>query len=277
MKRTYALYLSRFRTIFVIALVPCLFAYLCQFLQRALVDFIRSNDWLPPWGSTSRWWVLIAVALFEGAVYWVISGFFLAAVASNVLGKPGPEKPLATDALRAAGKRLVPVAAATLVIWAGFAVGRYVILLPLYPVFYRLGLSANRTAITITFALALLLLGGLASRLGLAIPILMDNHGVSIRQSLGQSRVKTKGWAPFFTLFLAKSAAIGYGAYWLVNLGLDRLAQRNMPREEVRFWLASALYISLAAMVESPLFIAFSLLYRDSKLKPEEAFPAVVG
>jgi len=69
--------------------------------------------------------------------------------------------------------------------------------------------------------------------------------------------------------FLVKVAGVGYAAFWLVNLGFERLAQRGMPREDVRVWSASVLYICLAAILESPLFIATTLLYRDSKQQPE--------
>jgi hypothetical protein len=75
---------------------------------------------------------------------------------------------------------------------------------------------------------------------------------------------------PFFIVFLAKAAIIGYAAYWLVNLGLINLLDRGMLRPETYPWIQSMLYICIGAMAESPLFIAFSLLYRDTKTRPED-------
>ena len=74
--------------------------------------------------------------------------------------------------------------------------------------------------------------------------------------------------------FLVKAAVGGYAAYWLVNQALFRLYERGMPSEDVRPWLASALYICLAAMLESPLFISFSLLYENSKRKERNGLQA---
>jgi hypothetical protein len=87
----------------------------------------------------------------------------------------------------------------------------------------------------------------------------------------------SRPWEPFFLLFLAKTAIVGYAAYWLVGFGFARTYDRSMPREDTRVWLESVLYICLAAMLEPPLFIAFSLLYRDSKTRRENALPAAVG
>jgi hypothetical protein len=246
-------------------------------MQRTIVRMIRTHGWMPQRSSPGFWVVLTAVALLEGAVYWVISGFFFAGVASNVLGGAGSEKPLLTDAFTMARQRFGAITAVALVIWAGFALSRGIVGLALFSILDRLGLMGNLIVVTVTLVLLLLLLGGLFSRLGLAIPALIDNPGNSVSQSLRRSLAKTESWEPFFILFLAKSAALGYAAYWLLNFGLDRLADRGMPREDARIWLTSALYVSLAAALESPLFIAFSLLYRDSKLKREEAFPVVVG
>jgi hypothetical protein len=39
-------------------------------------------------------------------------------------------------------------------------------------------------------------------------------------------------------------------------------------------WAAQAFYICIAATLESPLFIAFSILYRDSSLSQVEALSA---
>jgi hypothetical protein len=277
--RTYGLYRNRFRTFFLIAFPPALLAYVCSslHLQRVLFRMIRDAGLLPQWGSPKYWATLTIIALFEGALYWLISGFFFAGIASNVLRDSGRDEPLLSDAFSIARQRPGAIAAATLVIWAAFAVSREVVALVLMPIIQRVGALRNWAVLTIVIAAMLLLVSGLISRMGLAIPILVDNPAISARQALRLSLVKTEDWEPFFILFLAKSAIIGYAAYWIVNLGLNNLAERGMLREEAFPWVQAVLYVCLAVILESPLFIAFSLLYRDSKITAEEAVPAVVG
>lgn len=277
LQQTYALYADRFKTFFLVALPPAIVAYLCRFIQRVLVEAIRANGWMPPRSSPGYWVVFTVVALLEGAAYWVISALLFAAIASHVLRETEGQDPSVAGAFRKAGKRFRAVTAVALVIWAAFTVGRGIAGFALFTILDRLNLLGNRTVVTISSATVLLLLAGLLSRLGLAIPILMDSPDISVSQSLRHSCAKTKGWDSFFLMFLTKTAILGYGAYWLVDYGLARLYLRGMPREDTRVWLASVLYICLAAILESPLFIAFSLLYRDSKTKREEAVPAVVG
>jgi hypothetical protein len=272
--RTYGLYRNRFRTLFLIALAPAVLAYLCTFLQRALFNIIRAQGWVPRWRSPGYWALLTTIALFEGAVYWSISGFFFGGVASNVLREPGSEEPYLSDAFSMPRKRIGSIVTVTLMIWAAFALGREIAGLALVTILDRLGLLQNSALFTIAFGLMLLLLCGLLSRLGLAIPILVDNSEISVRQSLRLSLIKTENWEPFFMLFLAKSAVIGYAAYWIANFGLNNLFNRGMLPPEAFPWVQALFYICLAAMLESPLFIAFSLLYHESKALPQEAAAA---
>jgi hypothetical protein len=219
--------------------------------------------------------VAIAIVLFEGAVYWLISGFFFAGVASNVIRESENSQPLVHDAFSDARQRLGAIATIALLTWAAFAAGR--ILLGLVLTTQRLGLLRRPMLFSVVFGVALLLLCVLLSRLGMAIPISMDNPGISARHALRLSLVKTENWEPFFMMFLVKSAVVGYAVYWIVNLGLDNLLDRGWLDAEAFPWLQAAFYICVAAILESPLFIAFSLLYIDSKVIPEEAVPAAVG
>ena len=273
--RTYSLYGARFRTLFLIAVTASLFAYLCHFIQRTVIGLMSSGGWLPPRHYAA---VVTAVALFQQAAYWVISGFFFAAIASHVLRAPISEKPpLVADAFAAVGRRIGPVAAAAVVTWAAFVPGRGILCFAILAILDRLRLLDNPTLVTAATGVVLLLLGGLLSRLALGIPILMDNPGISIREALRRSVVKTEGWELFFTLFLAKVTVLGYAAYGLVRLALTNLADRGMLRAEAYPWVQSLLYICIAAIIESPLFIALTLLHRYGGLRRESAVPAAVG
>jgi hypothetical protein len=178
------------------------------------------------------------------------------------------------DAFTRARQRFGSVAAVALAVWAPFVVGRMILGLVLFTILERFWISQNLFLTTVAIAILFLLLAGLLSRLGLAIPILIDDPGVSVSQSLLLSITKTEKWAPFFTVFLAKTAIFGYAVYWLLNLALSWVYRFAFPHENSRFWLESIIYICLAAMLESPIFIAFSLLYRDSRTRQEEPQPA---
>ena len=75
-------------------------------------------------------------------------------------------------------------------------------------------------------------------------------------------------------MFLAKSAILVLAFIWLENHGLDWLWQRGVLTQTTYPWAARAFYICIAAALESPLFIAFSLLYRDSSLSEVETLSA---
>jgi len=273
LRETYALYRKRFKTLFLISLPPAIAAYFCFFLQRVIVRSLRAQGWMPSRSSPQFWVIITLVALFESAIYWVISAYFFAAIASNVLREPASEEPIFTDAFANARGRLAAITTVALILWAPFLIGRTILGFAAFTLLERLGLSRN-VLVTVAFGLILLLLAGLLSRLGLAIPILIDDPRASVSQSLRLSVRKTENWEPFFMMFLAKAAIFGYAVYWLMNLGLSWVYQFAFPHEDSRFWLESILYICLAAALESPLFIAFSLLYQQSKLRKEESRPA---
>jgi hypothetical protein len=118
------------------------------------------------------------------------------------------------------------------------------------------------------------LICGLLSRLGLAIPLLIDDPGSSLSSALRNSIRKTEDWEPFFMLFLIKSAIAGFAFYWLADQALSWLWQRSILTATLYPWVAPLVYISLAAALETPLFIAFSILYREKTRPKEEVISA---
>jgi hypothetical protein len=273
LRQTYSLYSERFKTLFLIALPPAILAYFCGFIQRVVIGAMQTNGWISSRSFPTLWMVLTAVALLEGAIYWIASGFFFAGIATNVLQKD-ENLPAIYDAFRVARTRLAALVIASLATWGIFVVARTVLGFAVVTLIERLGLFNRTMVLGSAILIVLVLISGLVSRLGLAIPILIDNPNASASQALRESLRITEGWETFFMLFLIKAGAVGYAAYWLVNQALFRLYERGMPREEVRPWLASVLYICLAAMLESPLFISFSLLYENSKGKEQNALHA---
>lgn len=278
LRQTYALYWVQFKTFFLIALPPAACAYFCFFLQRIIVRSLRAQGWMPS-SSLQASIVFTLVALFEGAIYWLISGFFFAAIASNVLGTDEDDRPVIADAFRCARKHFGAVAGVSLLIWSAFNLGRMILGFAVFSVLDRLNLIRNVVLGTITFGIILFLLAGLISRAGLAIPVLIDRPEVSIRQSLRLSIANTESWELFFMVFLAKTAILGYAIFWALKWALPWAYRPAFPLQDSRFWFESIIYICMAAALESPLFIAFSLLYQHSKQSlettQEETRPAV--
>jgi hypothetical protein len=114
-----------------------------------------------------------------------------------------------------------------------------------------------------------LLISGLLSRLALAIPALMAQPDITVRKSLKQSMALTEGWEGFFMMFLAKSAVVGFLGYWMANTLLDRMWVRGLLTRATYPWAQTILYLGIAMIVETPLFISFAVLYREMK-RPEE-------
>lgn len=271
--RTYSLYQRQFRTFFLISLPPAVLAYVCQFIQRLVIRGIRQQGWLPDSHLPGFWLTAMMVALFEEPIYWVISGFFLAGISTNVLSPSADSQALIADAFSKARERFGAIAAVSLPICVAFVLSRSLVDFALTAILLRISQYysiVNVSFALISYALMLLFLGGLFSRVGLAIPALMDDPKVSVADALRVSLRRTENWELFFILFLAKSATLGYAAYWLVNLGLANLWDLGRLTPEIYPWVQSLLYICIAAVLESPLFIAFSLLYRDSKTRRED-------
>jgi len=262
---------------FTMALVPASLAYFslyfCRFSLRQLSGALNIQYFRPTPGAYA---ILVLSGWLEGACYWALSGFFFAAVASNILVDEGDAALPLSDAYTTARRRIGVVVTASLIIWTLFWLGRMVLNFSLIRLVGRFPLSSNSYSRYVIFAAVPLLLAGLMSRLGLTIPELMQNAQASLRQAFSTSVNKTENWAPFFTVFLIKSTLLGFCLYWLGTQGLDWLWRRGALNATTFPWAARVVYISLAAALESPLFIAFSVLYRETQFTREDALPAVV-
>jgi len=270
--QSYGLYRESFWKLFRIALLPALLAYLWRYGYRLAFHEFAVRGWISL--LSGGFALLIASGWVNGAFYWVVSSFFFAAVASNVLATTDEEKPAISDAFTRARARLSAVTVAALLSWTIFWLGQAAASFALWSVMDRLRMRPGYYGIMLIAAISVLLLAGLLSRLGLVIPALMDQPSTSLREALKTSVRITEGWEPFFMMFLAKSAILGYGFYWLGDYALGWLWQHGSLSATTYPWAAQTLYISLAAALESPLFIAFSILYRESSMPQEEALSA---
>jgi hypothetical protein len=260
--KTYSLYRQRFWTLFRMALLPAVVAYLVHSLIRE-----AAPRFLPGRRTAVFWFYLASLGWLQNAIYWSISAFFFAAVAANVLVPAEEELPVA-DAFTCARERLRPVIGVALLSWFLFSVGSTaagLALIPLVP-----GRIQSKFWIFVIVGTIYLLVGGLVSRFGAAIPALINDPSLSFRKALRVSLKTMENWEPFFMFFLAKSALLGYGFYWMGDYLLNWLWDSGALTGSTYPWVSQLLYISIAAAIESPLFIAFSLLYRESALPRQQ-------
>ena len=275
--QSYGLYRRRFWTFFRMALLPGFLAILFRSAEQALLQQHMGRG---RWGtlSPSEWLLITGFSLAEQAFYWSMSAFFFAAVASNVMGNESDQTALVSDSYTAARNRLGAVLSVGLLVLLCFLVGRGVLLFAVFQIVQHMkdttGLAAN-----LAFALPILLLAGILCRFGLAVPELMGNAKLSIRQAIRNSVRRSEGWELFFMVFLLKAALLAYAMSWLRNLGLAWLYEHGALSVALYPWAAQLVTVAIAALLEPPLFIAFSILHRELKVKTEDAVvaPPAIG
>jgi hypothetical protein len=265
--QSYGLYREQFWTLFRVALLPALLAYLWRYVYRTAGHRMAAMGWIS--SESSGLALLIVWGWVNGAFYWISSSFFFASVAANIVTERGETKPLISDAFTRARARIGAVSVVALLCWTIFWLGRAASAFALWNILHRLRIRPSFYGSILLVSIPLLLIAGLLSRLALAIPVLMNKPVASLREALQTSVRKTEGWELFFIMFLAKSAILGFGLYWLGNYGLDWLWEHGTLNATTYPWVAQTLYICLAAALESPLFIAFSILFRESSLPRE--------
>ena len=267
--RTYSLYAEHFATFLKIAFLPAVIAWVWRYGYAAAFRQAVASGWL----DRRNFPTMTALGLMQGSVYWIISAFFLAAVAAQVLCEPGDQSSL-SDAFTAARDRMGAVLGVTLLTWLLYYVGRTISAIAIAELFRGSVLFRNYWATTITFSIPLLLIAGLLSRFGLAIPALMTQPELRVTQALKESMALTESWEPFFMMFLAKSAVLAYAGYWAANFLLDQFWTRGLLTRATYPWAQSMLYIAIAMVVETPLFISFCVLYGDQQETEESALSA---
>ncbi|HKV95437.1 MAG TPA: hypothetical protein VJW20_23020 [Candidatus Angelobacter sp.] len=265
--RTYELYAAKFWTYFRIAIVPAVIAYAFSYFARIAIRQLVRASFFPPFSG--KWLAMVtALEWTRGAIYWSISAFFFAAVSVTLMPRGAEDAQAVADAYTMPRKRLgavaaVAVAARTL-FYLGFALAGFAVAELMYRIAPR-----NYWAMFSGISLMVLALAGLLCKFGLAIPELMHNAHSTAGSAMKKSLKKTAGWEVFFMVFLVKSAAIGYAIYWVADQGLTWLWQHWTLNPSGFSWVEWSVYIFIAAVVETPLFIAFSVLYMELQEKAE--------
>ncbi|HEY6970402.1 MAG TPA: hypothetical protein VJA94_14430 [Candidatus Angelobacter sp.] len=276
--KTYQFYVQHFWTLFQIGLPVALLAYLFwygkHFFVQALFNFLEKS--FGPWWMTKlylSWPVLTLLGFLEGVGYWVMSTVFFTAIAARIL-KNGEEDAPISDSYSPVRQRLGAVVVVGVLTWTVFWIARSIVMAAVSMLLEGFNVRVGSATWYISSSAALLILGGLCSRAGLAIPVLVNNATMSPLKAIRGSIRKMENWEPFFIFFLAKSALFGYGVYWLAQRAFAELWNRTPIDASAYSWVTWAVYICIAAALESPLFIAFSILYRELNAKQGEVITA---
>jgi hypothetical protein len=271
--RTYQLYAQRFWTYFLIGIVPAMIAYGFNYFVRTVIRNLARGSFTIDGAKLMA--AVTAIEWARGIIFWMISAFFFAAIAATFVleGPNGP--PAVADAYTLPRRRLGSVAVVSLLTGTLFYVGRVL------AAFAVVGL-ANRIRLRNSWVLAgstyvmFLALATLLCKFGMAIPELMHCSDSTAGGAMKRALKETEGWEGFFAMFLIKSAAIGYGIYWIANWGLHLFWQHTTVSANNYLWVRSGVYIFIAAVVETPLFIAFSVLYTELQAKDESPDPSAI-
>ena len=257
--RTYTLYARNFWAYFRIALLPMALAYLFSYASRQIYRQIVSNHQLT--NDFAGYLVISLYGWIKGAAYWILSAFFCAAVAAT-FNRDQTSGMAISDAYTLPRHRIGAITTIALLTWTVFFLGRFALNTALIYLMTHFRVT-NLWIQTVIIDLFQLPLAGLVARWGLAIPALMHNAKISIREALRISVQRTENWETFFMLFLAKAGVSAYVGYWLVREGMHWVWYHSSVSATAYVWIEWALYICLAAMLESPLFIAFSVLHQE--------------
>ena len=263
--RTYTLYAKNFWAYFRIALLPMALAYLFSYASRQIFRQTWANHYLKEY--IQGYLVISLYGWIRGAAYWILSAFFCAAVAATFYRDQASSLAI-SDAYTLPRHRIGAIATIALLSWTVFFIGRASLSFALDYLMMRT--HASRWIETAVIDVFLLALAGLVARWGLAIPALMQDPKISIWEALRTSVQRTEDWEAFFMFFLAKAGVSAYVGYWLVREAMHWAWYHTSVSATAYVWIEWALYICLAAALESPLFIAFSVLHQGPG-EPQEA------
>lgn len=274
---TYRLYRERFWTFFWIGLPVALLSYIFPPIQHMAVRklvFILGLRQLSP----GYWVFLTATTFFTGAVYWLLSTIFFAAIAGKLINDDSEEGQDLSDAYSPVRRRLPALLVVALVTWIAFHVTRGIVGLAVTGLVERFHYCPGFWSLALMTDLPLAVIAGLVSRAALAVPELIADSDVSPLRAIRNSIRKMENWEPFFMFFLIKTAIVGYGVYWAAQRGFELLWARTSISPSAYSWVTWGVYVCLFAILESPLFIAFTVLYSELALRQREtalAAPAI--
>ena len=206
---TYSLYQKQFWSFWRLAMPIALLAFLFTQGQRTLIHSLF--DRLIGGHSNPRrildsplYLLIIAIwGYIDGAVYWFLSTILFAALACK-LGQRGlsmDEVPL-SDAYTGVRRRAKVLFIFAILSWTPFWLARGLAGFCGWKLADLLRIRLDSLAGLAVFSLPLLIIAALFCRIALAVPELMNEERVSVREALRRSFHTTENWGLFFMFFL---------------------------------------------------------------------------
>ena len=280
LKRSYALYGQRFWQYLKITMFPALILFLCvtlilQVQGNLTNDFFKSMRIDYRRELNLHYLFIELMYQLRFCVYWLTSALLFGAVASKMIGASSVDESNAEDSshrlLRRSG-RIIAVGAITFL--PMFVFGSY--LLPAIGAVVFNKQVHYSPATGVLLRITQVTIAGCLSKFGLAIPSLIDDAQIPVSKAFGYSWQATAKWEVFFVLFLIKSSVLAYVSFLLARQGLIQLWRHLQIPGQYYPYASRATGILLGALIELPLFIAFCVLYSESKSKQETA-PAMAA
>jgi hypothetical protein len=262
---------------------PSVFSVLVYVAGDAIVKNIFRgvrNGWIGPGGGEYQRRLLIAslealpVRLFELGLPWLMTAFAFAAVSSRLLpGSPESQLRIA-DAYTAARERLRPILAVGLITFLLTLLGGAISIFCASVLGSRRLIPAEYRVLAVQTILWVCLGGWLTmvSRLALSIPSIMDNLHITTWRAIRASYRLSEGYQRLFLVFVAQMIGLSLLIPFLENKLLFLLWQRNFTAWAGYSWVARGLYSVLTAVLETSIFIGFTVLYMEVKdaQKPDD-------
>lgn len=273
---TYSLFRSGFWRHFMTAWPPSVLSVLVYAAGETVVRNIFSgvrHGLIGPGGAEFQRRLLIAglealpVRLFEFGLPWIMTTFAFAAVSSGLLRSSPENKYRIVDAYTTARDRRRPILAIGCITFGLTLVGGVI------GIFCASALGGNRLIppehrILAVQTLLWVCLGGwltLVSRLALSVPCIMDNLHVTTWSAIKTSYRFSEGYERLFLVFVAQTIALSLLIPFVENRLLFLLWEHNVSVGTAYQWIVRCLYSILTAVLETSIFIGFTVLYIEVK------------
>jgi hypothetical protein len=215
------------------------------------------------------WWLQILVV-------WIAATFTFASVAVKVLGAANAtsgRKIPAAQAFRAAMTQFHKIAgmaflgAVATILFSNFVLPFFLRLVPFVFFYFRLNYEKFLLVYSVARNLIFVIFGALLWSLGPAIPNLVANPSLSVRDAVRIGLRHARQRRLFIVLWLGACAVCGCLAYFAME-DIVRAAclHGEIPRAECSFFLV-LLVVVIVALLAGPVFIGLTVLSFDSDLR----------
>lgn len=275
LQRSYSLFRSGFWRHFMTAWPPSVLAVLVYAAGDAVIRDIFSSVRYA--GAEFQRRLLVAslealpVRFLEFGLPWIFTAFAFAALSSRLLQASSENQRRIVDAYSLVRDRLRPIVAVGLITFVLTILGGGI------SIFCALALGGNKLVppeyrFLAVQAVLWASFGGcliLVSRLALSIPCIMDDLNATAWRAIRTSFRLSVGYERLFLVFAAQTIGISFLIRFLDNAVSFVLWRNGITIPPAYFsaylWSLRGLYSVFAAVVETSIFIGFTVLYMEMK------------